>query len=1363
MVQQDYFIGFDIGTDSVGWAVTDPQYKILKRNGKALWGVRLFDSAQTAAERRRHRTDRRRLERRKQRIAWLQEQFSEAIGNVDPAFFQRLRESKFLQEDKQSDDPLGRYTLFSGKSFCDRDYYREFPTIYHLRCALLKGEHSWSRPYGISLYDPRLVYLAVHHILKYRGHFLFDGPAADASALDATFSRLNQALDDLLEQSLPWDCEKASNLSSILQNRTLKTNQRKSKLMQLFNISKEDTALNAVLALLCGAKESLTKIFGESFSSDDIQKISLEDDFETQEAALTTALGDRMELILAAKGVYDCVRLQALLDGEQYLSQARVKTYQQHHKDLKQLKALIRSTGDNDLYREIFRETRDKLNNYPAYVDAKDSIYHCDYDAFIGYLKKKLETLPASPEIDEIQNRLKSKDFLPKLATKDNGLIPHQLHEIELKIILENAVQALPFLSETDGSGLSLQQRILRMFTFRVPYYVGPLRPGPDPEHNHSWVVRADEKIYPWNFDQVVDLEQCAENFITRMTAKCSYLGEDVLPKDSLLYSKFMVLNELNNLRINGERICNTLKQRIYQDVFGTGRKVTQNTLRKYLLSNGYIEKDDVLSGFDGDFNATLSCWKKFEWLLPRPGGEAASEDIIRHIVLFSGDKKLLKSWLSKTYGVLLTQQEQEKVLRYQFSGWGRLSREFLTKISHIDYETGEAFSIMELLWSSNQNLMELLSSRYTFGQSVADYRHRKLADSGLSLDGYLQESYASPAIKRAIHQTIRLTSELEKIMQCPPRRIFLEMARGDGLKGKRTIPRKAQLLDLYKKCGEESNTLFAQLELQNAGELRRDKLYLYYTQLGKCMYSGESIDLGQLDSQYDIDHIYPQSKTKDDSLDNRVLVRRDLNKSKGDQYPIAADIRSKMRSFWQCLKDKGLISPEKMKRLTRAADFSTEELASFINRQLVETRQSSKIVGELLDRRYGSEKVVYVKANAVSTFRQDQRITADGVQKQAGQCRNERTTQDPLFLKCREVNDFHHAKDAYLNIVVGNVYFLKFTRNPLNFLSEANNPYSLNRIFDFDVLRSGEQGWKAGPGGSIATVRHFMRKNNILFTRLAREEKGELFDQQIMPRKKGQAQIKGKDPRMKTDRYGGYNKLTGAYFFLVEHTKKKKRIRSLETVFLMSKALYESDPLAYCEKILELTNPKILIPKIKIDSLFSFDGFRMHISGRTGKQIIFKNANQLVLSPDEQHDIKRISRYLERNKSAGDDPEITSFDGLTKEKNLALYRTLLSKLQNPLYSVKYATVAKAVAQAQELFQRLNVGDQCYVLMQILNLFTCNARIADLKCIGMSSNTGKLLLQKNLSTYQGRRLTLIHPSVTGVFEQEIDLLSEKLP
>lgn len=38
------------------------------------------------------------------------------------------------------------------------------------------------------------------------------------------------------------------------------------------------------------------------------------------------------------------------------------------------------------------------------------------------------------------------------------------------------------------------------------------------------------------------------------MTNKCTYLlGEDVLPKNSLLYTEFVLLNELNNVRI-GEK-----------------------------------------------------------------------------------------------------------------------------------------------------------------------------------------------------------------------------------------------------------------------------------------------------------------------------------------------------------------------------------------------------------------------------------------------------------------------------------------------------------------------------------------------------------------------------------------------------------------------------------------------------------------------------------------------------------------------------------------------------------------------------------------------------------------------------------------
>src|SRR5699024_8045746 len=105
----EYFVGFDIGTESVGWAVTNTEYKIAKVNGKALWGTRVFSEALKADERRAARTGRRRYERRRQRLDWLQNIFAEEIGKKDPGFFQRLEESKFREEDKCSEFPLGRY------------------------------------------------------------------------------------------------------------------------------------------------------------------------------------------------------------------------------------------------------------------------------------------------------------------------------------------------------------------------------------------------------------------------------------------------------------------------------------------------------------------------------------------------------------------------------------------------------------------------------------------------------------------------------------------------------------------------------------------------------------------------------------------------------------------------------------------------------------------------------------------------------------------------------------------------------------------------------------------------------------------------------------------------------------------------------------------------------------------------------------------------------------------------------------------------------------------------------------------------------------------------------------------------------
>ena len=109
------------------------------------------------------------------------------------------------------------------------------------------------------------------------------------------------------------------------------------------------------------------------------------------------------------------------------------------------------------------------------------------------------------------------------------------------------------------------------------------------------------------------------------------------------------------------------------------------------------------------------------------------------------------------------------------------------------------------------------------------------------------------------------------------------------------------------------------------------------------------------------------------------------------------------MQPFWKSLVDAGLISEEKYKRLIRGNGFEPSELAGFISRQLVETRQSTKAAASILQQVIPDTQIVYVKAPTVSKFRKDFK-----------------------FLKVREMNDYHHAKDAYLNIVVGNAYFCK-------------------------------------------------------------------------------------------------------------------------------------------------------------------------------------------------------------------------------------------------------------------------------------------------------------------------------------------------
>ena len=47
---EKYYLGLDIGTNSVGWAVTDPSYRLERFHKKDMWGIRLFEQIDAPKE-----------------------------------------------------------------------------------------------------------------------------------------------------------------------------------------------------------------------------------------------------------------------------------------------------------------------------------------------------------------------------------------------------------------------------------------------------------------------------------------------------------------------------------------------------------------------------------------------------------------------------------------------------------------------------------------------------------------------------------------------------------------------------------------------------------------------------------------------------------------------------------------------------------------------------------------------------------------------------------------------------------------------------------------------------------------------------------------------------------------------------------------------------------------------------------------------------------------------------------------------------------------------------------------------------------------------------------------------------------------
>lgn len=218
----------------------------------------------------------------------------------------------------------------------------------------------------------------------------------------------------------------------------------------------------------------------------------------------------------------------------------------------------------------------------------------------------------------------------------------------------------------------------------------------------------------------------------------------------------------------------------------------------------------------------------------------------------------------------------------------------------------------------------------------------------------------------------------------------------------------------------------------------------------------------------------------------------------------------------------------------------------------------------------------------------------------------------------------------------------------------------------------------------------------------------------------KGQVPLKKNSPKSNIEKYGGYTNATSTFFAFVSYTDEKgKCVKAFVPVDLYAVSEYNNDPVGYVKTALEKMGAKaedvsVLISRIKYNQLLSIDGFRMHISAKCGggRTITCKPAMQLILSPENEKYVKRLTGYMDKCAEYKTEKPVTAFDGITAEENLELYRTLTEKIEHSILKVKFMNTAKTLKNGEEQFQKLSLYQQCYVLLEVFKILHCNAVVS---------------------------------------------------
>lgn len=443
----------------------------------------------------------------------------------------------------------------------------------------------------------------------------------------------------------------------------------------------------------------------------------------------------------------------------------------------------------------------------------------------------------------------------------------------------------------------------------------------------------------------------------------CTFFSDERrAPKHSLSAMEFVALGKINNLlaslsKISGEVYSKEKVNELLSIVMDKG-EISYKKLRQILILDEKIRfpkdvkldytKDDAEKAKFIEFSKLKAFKKAFGGSFE--GFSRKMLDEIATLITLNKSKDELKNKLQKYKN--LSENQREDLSNLNFDKFINLS-----------------FKALNLILPFMRADAENECLRYDEAVQKAELevaKHTSKGDFLPPLNEY--EPYlANPVVARALSEYRKVLNALLK-KYGKVHKIHLEFTREAGISSKKrneiTNKQNKQF-----KANEEAKKRCEELGLEKTA-INILKCKLWQQQSEICVYSGTKIKPEDLQNPnaLQIDHIYPYSRSFDDSQNNKVLVFTRENQEKGNQTPFEAWGRTEKWTKIQALvkimdkskkKDektqqdeenskKPKLDPSKAIRILN--ENFTEKEAGFIPRNIVDTSYIAKLTAAYTD-----------------------------------------------------------------------------------------------------------------------------------------------------------------------------------------------------------------------------------------------------------------------------------------------------------------------------------------------------------------------------------------------------------------------------